>query len=37
MKILGFLDNLKEKSRFPIIALTATATEKVRVDITERL
>ena len=37
MKILGFLDNLKEKAYFPIIALTATATEKVRVDITERL
>jgi len=37
MKILGFLDNLKQKEHFPIIALTATATEKVRKDITERL
>ncbi len=37
MKILGFLDNLKDKEHFPIIALTATATEKVRKDITERL
>jgi ATP-dependent DNA helicase RecQ len=37
MKILGFLDELKKNLRFPIIALTATATRKVRDDITERL
>jgi len=37
MKILGFLDDLKQNDNFPIIALTATATEKVRKDITERL
>ena len=37
MKILGFINKLKEKGDFPIIALTATATEKVRIDITERL
>jgi len=37
MKILGFLDSLKQEQKFPIIALTATATKKVRKDITERL
>jgi superfamily II DNA helicase RecQ len=37
MKILGFLDDLKKDVHFPIIALTATATQKVREDITERL
>jgi superfamily II DNA helicase RecQ len=37
MKILGFLDSLKKEQSFPIIALTATATKKVRKDITERL
>ena len=37
MKILGFLDSLKKQQSFPIIALTATATKKVRKDITERL
>lgn len=37
MKILGFLENLKKNWSFPIIWLTATATEKVRKDITERL
>ena len=37
MKILWFLDELKKDVVFPIIALTATATRKVRDDITERL
>ncbi|MCD5385294.1 RecQ family ATP-dependent DNA helicase [Candidatus Gracilibacteria bacterium] len=37
MKIRGFLDNLKQNGNFPIMALTATATEKVRKDIVERL
>jgi len=37
MKLRWFLDNLKEKNHFPIIALTATATKKVRTDIVERL
>ena len=39
MKINGFLDNLKkwEYGKFPIMALTATATKKVRADIVERL
>jgi len=37
MKLRWFLDNLKEKNHFPIIALTATATKKVRSDIVERL
>ena len=37
MKIRWFLDNLKQNSDFPIMALTATATKKVRADIVERL
>lgn len=37
MKIHGFLEDLREKQKFPVIALTATATKKVRVDIVERL
>jgi superfamily II DNA helicase RecQ len=37
MKILSFLDSLKNSEKFPIIALTATATPKVRKDIIERL
>ncbi len=37
MKIKWFLDNLKIKKDFPIVALTATATKKVRADIIERL
>ncbi len=37
MKILSFLDLLKQNQKFPIIWLTATATPKVRKDITERL
>ncbi len=37
MKILGFLNSLKTKDNFPTIALTATATKKVRNDIIERL
>lgn len=38
MKIKWFLEGLKkEKITFPIIALTATATNKVRKDIIERL
>lgn len=37
MKIRSFLDELRKKSTFPIMALTATATHKVRKDIIERL
>ncbi len=37
MKIRWFLDNLKQNWDFPIMALTATATEKVREDIVVRL
>ena len=37
MKIRWFLDNLKQNADFPIMALTATATKKVRADIVERL
>jgi len=37
MKLKGFLERLKVNNDFPIIALTATATQKVRADITLRL
>ena len=37
MKIKGFLDLLKGRDSFPIIGLTATATEKVRADIVDKL
>ena len=37
MKIKKFLDELKKTQQFPIIALTATATKKVRKDIVLRL
>jgi ATP-dependent DNA helicase RecQ len=37
MKIKGFLEGLKQDKEFPIIALTATATHKVREDIVVRL
>lgn len=37
MKIRDFLDELRNLSDFPIMALTATATQKVRSDIIERL
>ena len=37
MKIRWFLNTLKENLHFPIMALTATATHKVREDIVERL
>ncbi|NVP17627.1 RecQ family ATP-dependent DNA helicase [Candidatus Gracilibacteria bacterium] len=37
MKLKGFLERLKLNNDFPIIALTATATQKVRADITLRL
>lgn len=37
MKIKWFLAKLKEKQDFPVMALTATATKKVRADIIDRL
>ncbi len=38
MRIKSFLDSLKNSPEsFPIVALTATATKKVRADIVERL
>ncbi len=37
MKIKSFLSSLKKKQDFPVMALTATATKKVRQDIVERL
>ncbi|NDK08766.1 RecQ family ATP-dependent DNA helicase [Candidatus Gracilibacteria bacterium] len=37
MKIKGFIDDLKQDKYFPIVALTATATKKVREDIVLRL
>ena len=37
MKIHSFLEQLKQNNTFPVIALTATATQKVREDIIERL
>lgn len=37
MKLKGFIEKLKENNNFSIIALTATATKKVRKDIEERL
>lgn len=39
MKIKSFLENLKNKTNqdFPTVALTATATKKVRKDIIERI
>lgn len=40
MKVKGFIERLQTRSHtqdFPIVALTATATQKVRADIQERL
>ncbi|MCH2188797.1 RecQ family ATP-dependent DNA helicase [Candidatus Gracilibacteria bacterium] len=39
MKIRGFIDTLRSQKNndFPVVALTATATQKVRTDIVERL
>lgn len=37
MRINSFINSLKENSSFPVLALTATATKKVRQDIVERL
>ena len=37
MRIRAFLASLRELQHFPIVALTATATPKVRADIVERL
>ncbi len=37
MKIKGFIKELKEEQKIPIIALTATATKKVKEDIILRL
>ncbi|MDD5769368.1 MAG: RecQ family ATP-dependent DNA helicase [Candidatus Gracilibacteria bacterium] len=37
LKIRDFIENLRNIKTFPIVALTATATKKVRTDIIERL
>lgn len=37
MKIKGFIENLRSQNHFPVIALTATATKKVRADIVGRI
>lgn len=37
LKISDFIESLRKSKNFPIVALTATATKKVRVDIVERL
>ena len=37
LKIKGFIEHLRQEKFFPIVALTATATKKVRTDIVERL
>jgi len=37
MKLKSFIERLKLNNDFSIIALTATATKKVREDITIRL
>ncbi len=37
MKLNNFVATLKQNKDFPVIALTATATKKVRLDIVERL
>ena len=37
MKIKWFIENLQNIKEFPIIALTATATQKVKTDIVKRL
>ncbi|MDD4151280.1 MAG: RecQ family ATP-dependent DNA helicase, partial [Candidatus Gracilibacteria bacterium] len=37
LKIKGFIEGLRKNKHFPILALTATATKKVREDIVERL
>jgi len=37
MKVKDFLDELKAISHFPVMALTATATQRVKLDIQERL
>ena len=37
MKIKNFLTDLKKRQNFPVMALTATATKKVRADIVDRL
>ena len=37
MKVKEFIASLRQKNKFPVMALTATATEKVRLDITGRL
>jgi ATP-dependent DNA helicase RecQ len=37
LKIKEFIETLRKDKHFPILALTATATKKVREDIVERL
>ena len=37
MKVKNFVEQLQLSNSFPVMALTATATQKVKTDITERL
>jgi ATP-dependent DNA helicase RecQ len=37
MKIKGFIENLRGDKKVPVVALTATATKKVRGDIVGRI
>lgn len=37
MRIRWFIESLRSNKQFPVVALTATATKKVRTDIVERI